>query len=264
MANEVMLRECDILNEEYKFEDKITVAEEVATALSNVIEKQQLYQTFGKNQQKYVTVDGWNTLGTMLGCTPYVENVRDVTDIFGKGIRKRERFFEATVSIRKGDTVLSRVSSICSNLETGKENQDDYAIYSMAQTRAIGKGYRSALGWIIKLSGYESTPAEEMIEKQNEMKRVNRVKSFEKAKAKTTKEENVDEVIIDVTPESATVVDEGDDVLKIVEELCQDIKATGEPCRKAKLLQLAKKTNCTSEVIDYIKGMKPEEFKKYD
>ena len=33
---------------------------------------------------------------------------------------------------------------------------------SMAQTRALGKAYRMALGWIMKMAGYEATPAEEM------------------------------------------------------------------------------------------------------
>ena len=32
----------------------------------------------------------------------------------------------------------------------------------MAQTRAIGKAYRNIIGWVIKLSGYEPTPAEEV------------------------------------------------------------------------------------------------------
>lgn len=182
MSNEIMLRECDILNVEYKFEDKIQVATDVATALSQVIESQQLYQKFGDN--KYVTVDGWNTLGTMLGCTPYVESVEDVTSIFGNGKRKNEKVFQATVSIRRGDTVLARANSICSNTERGKENQDTYAIYSMAQTRAIGKCYRMALGWIIKMGGYSSTPAEEM---QEEMVKVNKQKAWNNAKAKTMK-----------------------------------------------------------------------------
>jgi hypothetical protein len=32
----------------------------------------------------------------------------------------------------------------------------------MAQTRAIGKAYRNLIGWVMKMTGYESTPAEEM------------------------------------------------------------------------------------------------------
>ena len=32
----------------------------------------------------------------------------------------------------------------------------------MAQTRALGKAYRMALSWIVKMADYEPTPAEEM------------------------------------------------------------------------------------------------------
>ena len=32
----------------------------------------------------------------------------------------------------------------------------------MAQTRAVGKAYRMKIGWLLKVAGYETTPAEEM------------------------------------------------------------------------------------------------------
>ena len=32
----------------------------------------------------------------------------------------------------------------------------------MAQTRAVGKAYRNILSWIVKMAGYEATPAEEI------------------------------------------------------------------------------------------------------
>src|SRR6185369_14512327 len=43
-----------------------------------------------------------------------------------------------------------------------KRRFDEYAIASMAQTRAIGKGFRNLLGWLMKAAGVEATPAEEM------------------------------------------------------------------------------------------------------
>ena len=51
---------------------------------------------------------------------------------------------------------------ICSNREQGKKYYQEFAIASMAQTRAIGKAYRNILAWIIRAAGYEPTPAEEM------------------------------------------------------------------------------------------------------
>jgi hypothetical protein len=32
----------------------------------------------------------------------------------------------------------------------------------MAQTRAVGKAFRMKIGWLLKIAGYETTPAEEM------------------------------------------------------------------------------------------------------
>lgn len=40
--------------------------------------------------------------------------------------------------------------------------KDRPSVYSMAQTRALGKAYRMALSWIVKMADYEPTPAEEM------------------------------------------------------------------------------------------------------
>ncbi len=39
---------------------------------------------------------------------------------------------------------------------------DEYAILSMAQTRAVGKAFRNQLAWLMKAAGFEATPAEEM------------------------------------------------------------------------------------------------------
>jgi hypothetical protein len=32
----------------------------------------------------------------------------------------------------------------------------------MAQTRAVSKAFRNVFGWLMKVSGYEATPFEEM------------------------------------------------------------------------------------------------------
>lgn len=58
--------------------------------------------------------------------------------------------------------LIARGHSTCSNLEEAKITFDEYAINSMAQTRSIGKGYRSIIGWIMKAAGIATTPLEEM------------------------------------------------------------------------------------------------------
>ena len=132
-----MIRDADILNMDYSFDDKIEVATKVASSLKNVIQSQ-----------------GWEVLGTMLGCTPYVEEVVEIPN--GD---KPKFMYKATVSIRQGDTILSRASAMA---ERNDRQSDRPSVYSMAQTRALGKAYRMALSWIVKMAGYQPTPAEEM------------------------------------------------------------------------------------------------------
>ena len=40
--------------------------------------------------------------------------------------------------------------------------RDDYALRSMAQTRATSKALRQPLGFVMSLAGFDPTPAEEM------------------------------------------------------------------------------------------------------
>ena len=147
-----MIRDADILNMDYGFDDKIEVATKVAASLKRVIQSQDLAVKIGPSE--YVTAEGWEVLGTMLGCTPYVESVEEIpTDA------KHKFMYKATVSIRQGDTILSRASAMA---ERNNMQKDRPSVYSMAQTRALGKAYRMALSWIVKMADYEPTPAEEM------------------------------------------------------------------------------------------------------
>ena len=146
------IRDADILNMDYSFDDKIEVATKVAASLKNVIKSQDLAVKIGPSE--YVTAEGWEVLGTMLGCTPFVEEVVEITP------DKSPKFmYKATVSIRQGETILSRASAMA---ERNNMQKDRPSVYSMAQTRALGKAYRMALSWIVKMADYEPTPAEEM------------------------------------------------------------------------------------------------------
>ena len=163
-SNEVMvveqntpIRDADILSMDYSFDDKIGVATKVATSLKHVIQTQGLAVQIGKGDNNtYVTAEGRETLGTMLGCTPYVE---EVVELEVPGKNKAYFAYKATVSIRQGDQILSRASAMA---ERNNMQSDRPSVYSMAQTRALGKAYRMAFSWIIKMAGYQPTPAEEM------------------------------------------------------------------------------------------------------
>lgn len=192
-AEDIAIRDADILNMEYSFDDKIAVATKVASSLKNVIETQGLAVII-KNKKgqenEYVTAEGWEVLGTMLGCTPYVEEVIELPKNGPKFM------YQATVSIRQGDVILSKASAIA---ERNDRQKDRPSVYSMAQTRALGKAYRMALSWIIKMAGYEPTPAEEM-PKYNEREALEARASAE-MKQRKAEESIVPEKVVDVEAE---------------------------------------------------------------
>jgi hypothetical protein len=107
--------------------------------------------------KEFVNVEGWQYAGSRLGIVPVVEHVINLSN-------DQEIKYQAKVTLfdlRHGVTVGAGFA-ICSNKESGKKFYQEFAIASMAQTRAIGKAYRNILAWIIRAAGYEPTPAEEM------------------------------------------------------------------------------------------------------
>jgi len=122
-----------------------------AKILRDVVEKCKLYNDIAG--KKYVRVEGWETLGALLYCKAVVTEIEE----YRTGYR-------ATAEIRNfEDKVLSRGVAICLRDEKNWKDKDDYALMSMAQTRAVGKAYRLGFSWILSLAGYEPTPAEEMV-----------------------------------------------------------------------------------------------------
>lgn len=106
----------------------------------------------------YVNVEGWQYAGARLGILPVVDKL-ERTDSEGG-----EYKYQAEVKLLnlRSQQVVGSGFAICSNKEFGKKAYQEFAIASMAQTRAIGKAYRNILAWIIRAAGYEPTPAEEM------------------------------------------------------------------------------------------------------
>lgn len=135
--------------------DKIEDMSSLSTVLKTHIVKNKLYTTItGKN---YAHVEGWQFAGGLLGLVPKVSKVENLSS-------GSETKWLVTVEIinTKTNQVVSQGFALCSNKEHKKKSFDEYAVLSMAQTRAIGKGYRNLLGWVMKLAGMESTPSEEM------------------------------------------------------------------------------------------------------
>lgn len=133
-------------------------ASAMATALARVIDGQKLFTVI--QGKRHVRVEGWTTLGTMLGVLPREVSVTEEWGVY-----------TATVElVRMSDgAVISRASAECGDAdEVDRQgvpiwaNRPRFARRSMALTRATGKACRLAFSWIMALAGYEACPSEEM------------------------------------------------------------------------------------------------------
>lgn len=133
-------------------EQVIQKATAIAQSLKGVIEAQKLFAVI--QGKKFVTVEGWTTLGALLGVTPREVETKRLDD----------GSYESTVELVNAfDRIIGKASATVGMDETWGKRQE-YARRSMAQTRATGKAFRLCFSWIIKLAGYEACPAEEMID----------------------------------------------------------------------------------------------------
>jgi hypothetical protein len=126
--------------------------------------------------RQYTSVEGWQYGAASVGLYPIcttVINESTYADVVYKWFDRRNNPHEvktkhykyrATVEIRRfsDDRLFSRGEMIATNEEFGKHDFAEYAVLSMAQTRAEGKALRMLLGWIMKAAGFEATPNEEM------------------------------------------------------------------------------------------------------
>jgi hypothetical protein len=125
----------------------------IANQLAPIVEKAKLYSMI--SGKKYVKVEGWNTMLSMLGIFPQVEYCRKLD--------RADCAYEARVVLKTiGGQVVGAGEALCSSTERNWGSRDEFAIKSMAQTRATGKAARNGFSWIMALAGYEACPAEEM------------------------------------------------------------------------------------------------------
>jgi hypothetical protein len=127
----------------------------VAEILQRFVKEKNL--TANIKGKQYPLVEAWAFAGSQLGLFPFLTSTKCLST-------DSEIKYEATVEIRRlsDNSVLSVGVALCSNKEGSKRLFDEYAILSMAQTRAVGKAFRMLLSWIMKAAGFEATPAEEM------------------------------------------------------------------------------------------------------
>lgn len=130
--------------------ESLEKAKEVATALTDVLRGGGMIANI--QRKEYVNVEGWQTLGSMVGVSGVVTHTENI----GNG-------WIATAEARTMDgRVVGRADAICSRDESTWSGRPDYALLGMAQTRAISRALRGPLGFVVKLAGFEATAAEEM------------------------------------------------------------------------------------------------------
>lgn len=144
----------------FRTDDPVEVLEKAARcadALKGVIDQKRLYKRIGNKD--HVLVEGWATCGAMLGLTAATVWSRPL----GEVVSEKGHDWEARVEVRTLDgRVIGAAEAMCTRKEQTWKSRDDYALRSMAQTRATSKALRGPLGFIVTLAGYSATPAEEM------------------------------------------------------------------------------------------------------
>lgn len=132
-----------------------------AVELKNFVVSQKLFTPIKTKDgvKNYVNVEGWQFAGASMGILPVPIELQDISS-------GDEKKYKATVELVQLETgkVVGRGFAVCSSKESMRKSADEFAIASMAQTRATGKAFRLTIGWVMKLAGYEPTPSEEMEE----------------------------------------------------------------------------------------------------
>ena len=151
--------------------------------------------------------------------------------------------YKAKVSIVQGDNILSTAEAIATS--NGYQTKE-HAIFSMAQTRAMGKAYRMAFSWIIELAGFQATPAEEMTSEEILESQI--VQEYHEPEPSFTTANNVEPIHDDPVSKNW------------VKTFCKILKSQGKPCRKGVLIKCAKTCEKLSseekeQVILYIKSL---------
>ena len=137
----------------FRTDDPVQVldaAKRVAGALKAEIAAAGMVQKIAGRE--FVKVEGWQTLAAMLGATTTIAWSRPLAD-----------GWEARAEVRTADgRLIGAGEAMCLRAERSWARRDEYAIRSMAQTRAMSKALRVPLAFVMTLAGHEPTPAEEV------------------------------------------------------------------------------------------------------
>jgi hypothetical protein len=136
-----------------------------ANALMRVVKEAGLSKDLG-GSKPHLEVEAWQTIGRFNG---YLTDIVWTRPVIEGGTKVGYEARAELVRIDDGTHVIGAEASCFFDEEietrdgrTIKRWDDDYAVKSMAQTRAQSKLGRMAFAWVAVLAGYSGTPAEEM------------------------------------------------------------------------------------------------------
>jgi hypothetical protein len=132
--------------------EQLAEAKHQATLLAEIIETGKLSMRIGRSE--HVFFEGWATLGAFNHISVHTVWTKPLED--GRG-------WEARAEARTVDgRPVGTAEAMCSRDEGNWAKAEDYAIRSMAQTRAGSKALKGPLSWVMTLAGKSPTPAEEV------------------------------------------------------------------------------------------------------
>lgn len=135
-------------------EQQLEYAQKAATALMKVVGRKPKPVII--NGKQYLEYGDWQTLARFFGSTAGIEWTKPITQgnqVYG---------YEARAVVYRQGIIISSAEASCLRSERNWANRDEFAIKSMAQTRAAAKALRNGFGWVAELAGYSATPAEEV------------------------------------------------------------------------------------------------------
>jgi hypothetical protein len=133
--------------------DQLKEASERAKVLMDYVQQLGLAKRIGGGDKPHVQVEGWQFIGSQVGLYAVIEYVNKIED-----------GYEAKANLVCEGEIVGAGIGLCLRTERNWKNRDDYALNSMAQTRAISKAFRnSPVVAIMVMGGYSSTPAEEIV-----------------------------------------------------------------------------------------------------
>jgi len=138
----------------------VTFASDAAKHLKDIVEKTKSSIMLGKNE--HLKFEAWQTIAKFYGSTVTVDWTKPIL-MQNEGHLEEVFGYEAKASvIDKDGKILSSAESGCFKDEDNWRNKPSFQLRSMAQTRACAKALRNVYSWVVVLSGYAPTPAEEM------------------------------------------------------------------------------------------------------